>query len=384
MRFSEIIDQDKIKDKLIQTVKDNRVSHAQLFFGGEGHGKLALAIAYSQFISCSDDEKFVRGDSCGKCLSCIKIQKLIHPDLHFVYPVSINKRITEKPKSTDFIKEWRELTIKNRYHISLNEWYKKIQIERKQGAINVYDCNEIINTLSYTSYESEYKIMIIWMVEKLNYAAAPKLLKILEEPSDKTLFILISEHTDQIIPTIISRTQLVKIPKIKDEELIEACINIHKCTRKTATNVAGIANGNYIEAVRLISEEADTRNHFTRFREWMRMCYDWKIQKIMDFSSGISKNGREQNKSFLQNSLNILRNCFIMNLSGENLLRLRDEEKTFVKKFSPFVNSQNVIRFTEEFNKAIYHIERNANAGIVFLDLSLTIVKLLRIKAEKM
>lgn len=189
MLFNKIIGQQQVKERLIQTVKENRVSHAQLFIGANGSGKLALAIAYAQYVNCKSRSET---DSCGICPSCIKYEKLIHPDLHFIYPIAATKEV-KKPRSADFIESWRSLLIENNYYISLNEWFEKIGIENKQGIINAEDCNSIIKTLGYKSYEAEYKVMIIWMAEKLFHAAAPKILKILEEPPEKTLFILITE-----------------------------------------------------------------------------------------------------------------------------------------------------------------------------------------------
>jgi len=383
MLFKHIIGQQEIKGRLIQTVRENRVSHAQLFFGGEGRGKLALAIAYAQFINCRDKERFTKGDSCGICPSCIKYNKLIHPDLHFIIPVSTNATVKEKPLSRQFIKEWREILLENDYFVTLNGWYEKIGIERKQAGINVYDCSEIIRTLSYTSYESEYKIMIIWMVEKLNYQAAPKLLKILEEPPDKTLFILIAEQHEQIISTIISRTQLIKIPKIEDVDLIRACVDRLDVSREIAASVAGIANGNFTEAVFLIRQGETRKNYFDRFVGWMRLCYAPDVPKIMSFCEEIARDGRESNKSFLQFGMSVLRNCLVMNYTDKGIVKIKDDEIDFFNKFSPFVNQANAKRFSDEFNTAIYHIERNVNPGMVFLDLSLTIAKLIRIVPVK-
>ena len=271
MKFSEIPGNKQIKNNLIQTVLDQRVSHAQLFFGPEDSAKLPLAIAYAQFINCTDKQgtglkEFTNDDlrilnslasgidSCGVCPSCVKYQKLVHPDLHFIYPVATTKRVIKKPQSKHFIEEWRAFLLENNFESGLQNWYEAIGIENKQGIINADDCNEIITTLSYKSYESDYKVMIIWMVEKLFYSAAPKILKILEEPPEKTLFILISEEPDQIIKTILSRTLMVKIPK------------------STAS--------------RNIKNEDDTE-HFITFRQWMRGCYGGKIAELIRFASEI-------------------------------------------------------------------------------------------------
>lgn len=382
MLFSQVIGQHEIKERLVQTVRDNRVAHAQLFFGGEGFGKLSLAIAYAQFVNCRDSNRFATGDSCGKCPSCIKYNKLIHPDLHFIFPVATNKDVKEKPVSKNFIHAWRKFLIENEYFVSLNEWYDKIEIEKKQAGISVHDCNEIIRTLSYTSYESEYKVMIIWMVEKLNYQAAPKLLKILEEPPDKTLFILISEQTDQIITTILSRLLLIKIPKIEEQILVDACQRKLKMSHEEALTVVHIANGSYKEAIRLAGQAETRKVYFEKFVAWMRMCWAPDIPKIVAFTDEMSRDTRESNKSFLQFGLSLLRNCLVLNYVDKKFVRTRYEEEKFSSDFSKFVHKDNIVQFSDEFNKAVMHIERNVHTGMVFMDLSLTVAKLLKVPKQ--
>jgi len=373
MLFKEIIGQDNIKQKLIQTVKDSRVSHAQLFFGPDGSGKLALAIAYAQFINCKNK---INGDSCGICPSCIKYNKLIHPDLHFIYPVANTKDVPKKPQSKEFIEKWRELLIQNDYYINLNEWYEKIAIENKQGIINKDDCNEIIKTLSYKSYEAEYKVVIIWMVEKLYYSAAPKILKILEEPPEKTLFILVSENHDQIIKTIISRTQLVKIPKISNRDLKEVLLKKLNCTEEKAQRIINFSRGSYKEVLINIHKNEEEKDNFENFRKWMRLCFQNNLIDIHKFVSEIAKTGRENQKSFLTFALKNIREILLINYENNDLVKLNDEEIDFTQNISPYINPANGIRFSEEFNKALFHIERNANPSIVFMDLSITATKL--------
>jgi len=354
MRFTDIAGNDGIKRKLIQTILDQRVSHAQMFFGPEGNEKLALAIAYAQLINCTnrpllrEEGAGVGMDSCGTCPSCIKYQKLIHPDLHFIYPVATTKKITKKPKSRDFIEEWRNFLIRNKYHGSLYEWYESIGIENKQGIINAEDCTEIIHTLSYKSYESEYKVMILWMVEKLYYAAAPKLLKILEEPPDKTLFILISEDPDQIISTIRSRTLLVKIP---------------------ASDVARESSGESV--------------NFTAFRNWMRLCFAKDVISLVNWSNEIAKAGREYQKSLLLYALNVIGICTSYNFKVEKNLFFGNEEIQFFRNISPYFNTQNILQFTQLFNAALFHVERNGHAPTVFLDVSLQAVRLFHASSKK-
>ena len=352
VRFSDIAGNTEIKRKLIKTVIDQRVSHAQLFFGPEDSCKLALAIAYAQFINCTNRiipaqpatgaDSIETADSCGVCPSCVKYQKLAHPDLHFIFPVATTKRVTKKPLSKLFIADWRQFLLESNYQAGLQGWYEAIGIENKQGIINADDCMEIITTLSYKSYESDYKVMIIWMVEKLYYSAAPKILKILEEPPDKTLFILIADEPDQIIKTILSRLLMVKIPK------------------------SDILQHNAAEEETI---------HFTVFRTWMRNCYTGKVAELIAFASEIAKTGREKEKSFLIYALKIIGYCASMNYGQKLPPGVDGEELKFIRDFSPFITSAKLVEFNSLLNDAIYHIERNAHGATLFLDLSLKFVR---------
>ncbi len=338
MRFSEIKGNEKIKQRLIRTIRDQRVSHAQLFCGPEGNDKLALAIAYAQYINCANRDQ--SNDSCGTCPSCVKYQKLIHPDLHFIVPVSTTKKVPSKPKSKYFLTEWREFLLSHQFRVDLTGWYEAIGIENKQGIINAEDCNEIISTLGYKSYESEYKVMIIFMAEKIFYSAAPKILKILEEPSEKTLFILISENPDQILPTILSRTLMVKIPE-RDR--------------------AAYADDEHI--------------HFVAFRQWMLDCYRGKVVELISFSAEMGKSGREKQKCFLSYGLKIFGFCSEINFLHRLPEGLEAEERKFLEKFTTYITNSNILHFNTLFNEAIRHVERNGHAPTLFLDLSLKIVR---------
>ncbi|MCD4697672.1 MAG: DNA polymerase III subunit delta [Bacteroidales bacterium] len=373
MRFADISGQQLVKSKLIKTVTDHRVSHAQLFLGPEGSGKLTLAIAYAQFINCTDKQN---NDSCGLCPSCVKYEKLVHPDLHFIYPTARTKTF-DKPVSKNFIPEWRELVLGKNAIISLPQWYEKIGIEKKQAIINARDCNEIIRTLSYKSYEAEYKVMIIWMVEKLFHSAAPKILKILEEPPDKTLFILISENQEQIINTIISRTQLVKIPFFEDDELKQMLLNdgYQHAEVNEAVNFAG---GNYITAKTAIEQTEDDEVSFKWFSDWMRVCYKGHFQKMIDYGSAFTKQSRESQKILLKYALRMVRESVIVNIGEEKLVRLNKKEVEFVNKFHPFINRRNIHLMNKELNDSIFHIERNANPGILFLDMSIKFARYIK------
>jgi DNA polymerase III subunit delta' len=392
MKFSDIIGQELLKQRLKRTVLENRVSHAQLFLGPEGSGKLALALAYAQYINCRNRTP---EDSCGECPSCRKYGKLIHPDLHFIYPINKTKEVDDnKIFSKDFIAYWREFLQQNDYYVSLPDWYEKIGIEKKQGMINADEADGINRTLAYKAYEAEYKVMIIWMVEKMNITSANKLLKNLEEPSAKTLFLLISENQEQIIATILSRAQLVKFPRLNDTDIQQALEIQHNINTADALKIARLADGNYTAALMLagktgsgsISLETE-QERFIIFREWMRRCftiatnlkdYD-KLQETIP--SLLGDGSREKQKEMLTYGLHMFRICLQYNVGNHHLVKLDGEELDFVKKFSLYIHPQNIERFDEEFNRAIFHIERNANAQIVLTDLSHLIARILKIQA---
>jgi len=380
MKFSSITGQTAIKRKLIQTIADQRVSHAQLFFGPEGNEKLALAIAYAQFINCENrqfpDDPHLLPDSCGVCGSCVKYEKLVHPDLHFIYPVTTTKKVKTKPKSILYIEEWRDFLFKNDFHVNLHEWHEHIGSENKQGIINAEDCNEIIHTLSYKSYESEYKVMIIWMVERLFHSAAPKILKILEEPPEKTLFILIAEDTEQIISTIRSRTLQIKVPKISLEDIqfyLESKFGINE---REAGIIARQSGGNLKLAVHKVQRVGEDQFNFTTFRNWMLACHRNEIIKLVGIAGELSKIGRENQKNLLSYALTIVQECSTACLNHEELIRAEGEELKFIRNISVFINPSNFDAFAELFNTALFHIERNAYPQVLFMDLSLQAVKL--------
>ncbi|MCD4832566.1 MAG: DNA polymerase III subunit delta [Bacteroidales bacterium] len=374
MQFKEVVGHHKIKEKLIHTIKGNRVSHAQLFLGSEGSGNLALAIAYAQYVSCEDKQE---NDSCGVCPSCIKFQKLVHPDLHFVYPVSTSKTVKKNPVSDDYITLWREIIIENPY-INQNKWYEIIDVENKQGIISKNESKEILKKLNLKTFESEYKIMIIWLPEKMNAAAASKLLKLIEEPPAKTLFLMVSENSEQILSTILSRTQLIKIPKIDNESMRNALCDRLGLLPEKAGDIAHLANGNYFEAQNLISSTEEDNDNFDQFTQFMRLSYQRKVIEIINWVDEISRIGREKQKSFLAYSLRLIRENFMLNIKNKDLVYLTKKELEFSEKFSQFINQENIYQIYEALNRAHSDIEMNAYNKIVFLDLALKIIKLIK------
>lgn len=380
MRFSAIIGQTGIKKKLIQTVIDQRVSHAQLFFGPEGNEKLALAIAYAQFINCTNrqfpNDPAKLPDSCGSCPSCLKYEKLIHPDLHFIFPVATTKKVKSKPKSINFIEEWRSFLLDNAFHVNLLEWHEQIGIENKQGIINAEDCNEIIHTLSYKSYESEYKVMIIWMVERLYHSAAPKILKILEEPPDKTLFLLVAEEPDQIISTIRSRTLQVKIPKLSIEDLSRYLEVTYGCNSREAGILARQSSGNLKLASGRAMKLEEDRSVFSTFRNWMLACHRNDITALVGIAGELGKIGRENQKNLLNYALSVVQSCGMAGVGHDSLVNFDGDELKFIKNISVFINRDNLAAFTELFNTALYHVERNAHGPTLILDTSFRAMRL--------
>jgi len=375
MLFSEVIGHEAIKERLRVTARDGRVSHAQLFLGPRGSGKLALALAYAQYLNCDNPSDI---DSCGVCSSCVKISKLIHPDLHFIFPVAPLKGIDD-PVSKDFMAIWRNFVSDNKAYVSLSGWLSAMGIENKQAYIRTKDCDEIIKTLSLTSYEAGFKIMIIWMAERLYHAGAPKILKILEEPPDKTLFILIAEQHEELLSTIKSRTQLVKIPKIPDDLLLESLIINHQCEKEKAKQIIFLADGDYRAAIDYFNSGDDVDDLFNLFREWMLQCYFNNFLNINNFITGnISKLGRESLINLLTFGLKVVRDCFAVHYGMQNHIRADGAQLDSIVKLSKFINPGNITRFEEELNKAVFHVERNGNARAILLDLSLTVSQLMR------
>lgn len=378
MLFKEIVGHKDLKNRLINTVLNQRISHAQLFLGAEGSEKLALAIAYAQFISCSDKQIYnedseLLADSCGNCPSCIKYQKYAHPDLHFIFPVATTKSVSSKPMSSHFLPEWREALNESNCYLTLNEWYSRIGIENKQGRIGVDDANQVIKTLALRAYEGEYKVMIIWMVEKLYHSAAPKLLKILEEPPPKTLFILLAEDTNLILKTILSRTQLVKLLPLPDEELRDYLHKNFQVSEDKIDAIVNIADGNFKKVFPILSNEVEENPYFDSFREMMLLSYRRDFINMRDKADKLSKIGRENIKQLLQYGMRIVRMCLYQDLGNTELVKSSGAELEFIQKFSRFVHKGNAEQINEILNDASFHITRNVNPKITLMDTMLKI-----------
>ncbi len=373
MRFSEIPGNQEVKQKLIQSVKSGRVSHTQLFLGEDGSASFPLAWAYAQYISCQDKEE----DSCGKCSSCLKFEKMVHPDVHWVFPVTTGKGT--HPISDHYISEFRELFLKNPYSTE-SQWYTHLGTENKQGFISVTEATDLIKKTSLKAYEGGYKFVLIWHAEKMNTSTANKLLKQLEEPPEKTIFILLTPQQERLLTTIISRVQITKIGILSDLEIRNFLTD--KCIGAEVLNQAvQLSEGNISEALRLSEGDKANKENTKRFQQWMRLSYQANILGVTDWVDEISKLGRERQKVFLQYALHMTRESLVRNFASIDLQRLTGEEQDFTQKFSPFINENNAIKLIEVLEKAHYDIGRNANAKILFTDLSLKLVLLLRIKS---
>ena len=372
MQFKAITGQQSIKEKLIQAVEENRVSHAQLFVGPEGNGKLALALAFAQYINCRQPKG---DDSCGVCPSCRKFEKLIHPDLHFVFPVV--KKGSKRPVSDEYIQNWRELLLKTPY-INEKKWYSVLDVENAQGMIYSEESEEIIRKLNLKSFEAAYKVMIVWLPERMNVTCSNKLLKMIEEPPAKTLFLLVSEDEELLISTIRSRAQRIRIPRISNEDLRDYIVTLPEAEGRDCDILVHLSGGNRITLQNLLEQDDHLVWNLERFQELMRFSYGRKYLELMDWVDEVARSGRERQKSFLANALRLVRENFISNLKNEELIFMNPEERTFSDRFAPFINERNVIPLSREFELASRDISMNGNAKLILTDLSLKIVKMIR------
>ena len=402
MKFSEIIGQLEVKQQLVELVQHNRLSHALLFLGKEGNGSLQLAIALAQYLTCekvnpkkqsrsssgsnsdislfgeepitSNNQQSTSNDSCGVCSSCIKAQRLIHPDIHFSYPV-VTKKSGSPPISTDYISEWREF-IKNYPYGNVYDWLQFIGAENKQGNITAQECNDIIRKLNLKSFESEYKILILWMPEYLGNEGN-KLLKLIEEPPPNTLFILIAENESLILPTIVSRCQLIKIPALETIEVQEALVKRNNTSTDIARQAAAVSEGNYREALQLV-QHAD-EDWQSLLREWLNAILKTGPVAQTKWVEEISRLGREKQKQFLRFFNHLLEQAIRFKLMGNNIY-VSETEKDFADRLNRIAGIAQQKAIIEELDKATYYIERNANAKILFHALTIKLYHIIQDK----
>ncbi len=384
MLFSDILGQSHIKNHLTVSADQGRIPHAQLFVGPEGSGTLPMAIAYAQYILCNNagSENNTGNDACN-----LKFNSFSHPDLHFAFPVTSNDRVKSHPVSKHFMEEWRQLLSQQPYG-NLFDWYRLLGVDNKQGQIGVDEAQDIVKSLALKSYEGGYKVMLIWMAEKMNTACANKLLKLIEEPPEKTIFILIAEDEEKIINTIKSRCQVLHFPPLAEVDIKNALVKNYDLEASVATKIAHQSNGNYNKASDLVYQDSEDIQFEEWFVYWVRSAFKAKgnksaIHDLISWSETVAKTGRETQKQFLHFCIDLFRQAMLYNYSVTNLVYIETKSEGFkLEKFAPFVHDGNIIDITSELETAIYHIERNGNSKIILTDLSIKLTRLLHKKSQ--
>lgn len=373
MFFRDIIGHEEIKRQLVRTVKEGRVPQAWLFCGASGVGKLGMAIAYARYLNCTS-----RGedDACGVCPSCRQMTNMMHPDVHYSYPVyKSDKR--RSGCSDDYIAEWRDALSQTPY-LSREKWTEAINSGNSQLYIYADEAGAIIRKLSYKNFESEYKILIMWSPESMRTECANSLLKLIEEPYDKTVFILVSDNPERVLPTILSRTRILPFKTVSDELLSARLQQRFSLEAEDAAEVARISNGSYRKAVEVMQQTEENEKFFNLFVSMMRNAYARRIKEMKAWSDEVGTLGREAEKRFLQYSQRMLRENYIYNTRVSALTYMTRRERDFSVRFSPFINEKNVIEIMEALSCAERDISQNANGKIVFFDLSIKMILLIK------
>ena len=379
MRFSEVIGQRELKRHLVRGVDAGRGSHAQLFTGASGFGTLALAVAYVQYLCCRHRHN---GDSCGECPDCRQIEALAHPDLHLVFPVNKQgKKSGEVIRSDEFLPQFRTLFAERRGYFSPQEWYDRLDLGKTlKGMIAAREADEIIRKLSFKSFEADYKTMLIWLPEAMNEEAANKILKILEEPWEKTLFLLVSEQPDRLLPTILSRTQEVAVPRIAPDVLERVARERGIADPVKARNMARLAGGDLLELKHLVAGESDAlrKENFDLFCGLMRLSYNDKHLELVAWAEDAAQLSREQQRAFLRDAARLLRESYMLHAGINEVCYLWGEELAFCTKFAPFIGSQNIEPLIGEIESALAQISQNGNPTIVFTHFALAVSKMIK------
>ena len=379
MRFADIIGQEELKRHLTRSVDTGRVSHAQLFTGLSGYGSLALAVAYVQYLCCRHRHD---GDSCGECPDCKQIEALAHPDLHLVFPVNKQgKKSGEAMLSDEFLPQFRALFAERGGYFSPQEWYDRLDLGKTlKGMISAREADEIIRKLSFKSFEADYKAMLVWLPETMNEEASNKILKILEEPWERTVFVLVSEQPDRLLPTILSRTQEVAVPRIAPEVLEREARNRGVSDPVQARNMARLAGGDLLELGHLVTGEGDglRKEYFELFCSLMRLSYSDKHLELIGWAEEVAQLSREQQRAFLRNAARLLRESFMLHAGLREIGYLWGEELAFCTKFAPFVGTQNIEPLIAEIERSGAQIAQNGNPTIVFTHFALTVSKMIK------
>ncbi len=382
MLFKNVLGLEHIKNHLVTTADTGRVAHAQLFVGPEGSGVLPMAIAYAQYLLCGNSGGENEGDNTvcnSKCAS------LTHPDLHFAFPVSNSDKVKTHAVSDHYLQEWRQFVNEQPYG-NLFDWYRFVGIEKKQGQIGVDEAQDMVKKLSLKSYEGGFKILIVWMAEKMNLSAANKLLKLIEEPPAKTILLLLAEEEEQIINTIRSRCQILNFPPLAEQVISEELLKRGANPTESQT-IALEANGNFNKALDLLNKDSEDLVFERWFVQWVRSAFKAKgnkgaIQELILWSEEVAKTGREVQKKFLNYCLTMMRQALLLNYRAEELVYTKIHIEGFdLNKFAPFVHENNILDIVNELEKAIFHVERNGNSKLIFTDLSIKLTRLLHAKA---
>ncbi len=381
MFFKDILGLSHIKTHLTLSADAGRIPHAQLFVGPEGSGLLPMALAYAQYVICNNSDSENEG---GEVACNLKFNSFSHPDMHFAFPVANSDKAKSHAVSDNYIQEWRKFMTEQPYG-NLFDWYRLIEIEKKQGQIGVDEAQAVLKKLSLKSYEGGYKVMVIWMAERMNTAASNKLLKLIEEPPDKTIFLLLCQDEEQIIQTIKSRCQVLHFPPLAEEAIVTGLID-KGATNEEAMRVAHEANGNFNKALDLFHNDSEDLVFEKWFVQWVRSAFKAKgnkaaIHELILWSEELAKTGRETQKKFLHYCIMVMRQALLLNYGAEELAYMKIHVDGFqLKKFAPFVHENNILPIVEELENAIYHVERNGNAKIIFTDLSIKLTRLLHKK----
>ncbi|MCK5440297.1 MAG: DNA polymerase III subunit delta' [Maribacter sp.] len=385
MLFKEILGLTHIKKHLASSANEGRIPHAQMFVGPEGSGTLPMALAYAQYIICGNQN----AENDGPNQSCnIKCHSLAHPDMHFAFPVSNSDKIKSHAVSNHYMEEWRQFINEQPYG-NLFDWYRLIGIEKKQGQIGVDEAHDVVKKLSLKSYEGGYKVMLIWIAEKMNTAAANKLLKLIEEPPDKTVFLLVVQNEEQIIQTIRSRCQILHFPPLAEDAMARA-LEEKGLVREEALRLAHEANGNFNKALDLMNNDSEDLVFEKWFVQWVRSAFKAKgnksaVHELILWAEEVAKTGRETQKNFLHYCITVMRQAMLINFNAKELAYMRIHVDGFqLEKFAPFVHENNIISIVSELEDAIYHIERNGNSKIILTDLSIKLTRLLHKKVSKL
>ena len=381
MRFEEIIGQELTKEQLRRSVREGRIPHAQLFTGISGIGKLQLALAYAQYLNCPHRTE---EDSCGICPTCLQFQNLQHPDLHFAFPIA---KTDSADTCNDFLEPWRTIILKNHY-FDLDDWHEMLGVDNKQTMIYEKESGEILRKLSLKAYGEGYKVMIIWQPERMNLISSNKLLKILEEPTERTVFLLISEHPEQLLTTIQSRVQTIRVPGL-EPDTIAAALRAKGIAGSKAADIARIAKGSYLAALKKAAETDENQQELRDFIALFRDAYTVgvlsdpqkkyeSLKRLRQWSLDMAGIGRERQKHFLQYAQGQVRENFIRNAGQAELNYQMEEERNFSVKFAPFIHTGNVEGIMDQLDLAERQIEQNGNAKMVFFDLCLQMIVLIK------